>query len=230
MRTGELYAAVWCTTGVRLVVTTLAVLTALAVAPVAVGKEGMSVVVIGPTGPPLVEPPNVFRAVVALGLRLEAPPREPFALVYPLMRNEIPARPGRWYPRSATYCSGWRSGIEAGCTSAPALRGWLGAGIATGLYRGEPVRLLALAREGKPLLPYGNEATAIKLALQLGYGTREAAPGGCIRFTALWSRPGWPKTFCVRRGAGVAQGGLYAIGRVYRLAPAVARLLLPAWF
>jgi hypothetical protein len=194
-------------------------LVALAVAPAVLAKEGLSVVVLGPKGPPLVEPPSVFRAVMELRLQLVAPPREPYVLVYPLMRNGVPARPGRWYPRSGTLCSGWRSGVEAGCATAPRLRGWLGSGIATGLYRGEPVRLLSLVREGASLLPYGNEATAVKLALQQ-HGLPAAAPVGCVRFTARWSQPGRPASFCV-----APKGGLYAGDRMYPLAPATARLV-----
>lgn len=89
----------------------------------------------------------------------------------------------------------------------------------TGLYRREPVRLLSLVREGAPLLPYGNEATGVKLALQR-HGVPAAAPVGCVRFTARWSQPGRPASFCV-----APAGGLYAGGRMYPLAPATARFL-----
>jgi hypothetical protein len=149
-------------------------------------------------------------------LRLVAPPQEPYVLVYPLMRSGVPARPGRWFPRSGTLCSGWRSGVEAGCATAPKLGGWLGSGIATGLFTREPVRLTALTREGSSLLPFGNEATAVKLALHQR-GKRAAAPAGCVAFTARWSASGWPGSFCV-----APAGGLYASGRVYPLAPDTA--------
>jgi hypothetical protein len=191
-------------------------LVALAFAATAAAKEGMSVVVIGPKGPPFVEPPQVFRTVLGLQLRLVAPPQEPYVLVYPLMRSGVPARPGRWFPRSGTLCSGWRSGVEAGCATAPKLGGWLGSGIATGLFTREPVRLTALTREGSSLLPFGNEATAVKLALHQR-GKRAAAPAGCVAFTARWSASGWPGSFCV-----APAGGLYASGRVYPLAPDTA--------
>jgi hypothetical protein len=197
----------------------LAALVALALAPAAPAKEGLSVVVLGPTGPPLVEPPGVFRTVMDLRLQIVVPPREPYVLVYPLMRNGVPGRPGRWYPGSGIFCSGWRSGVEAGCASARRLGGWLGSGIATGLYRDEPVRLLSLLRAGARLLPYGNEATAVKLALAQR-GSPARAPVGCVRFTARWSQPGRPSSFCV-----APQGGLYANGQIYPLMRATARFI-----
>lgn len=203
-------------------------LVAVVVASAALAKGGATVVALGPKGPPLFEPPEVFRTVMRLRLRLVAPPREPYVLVYPLMRNGVPARPGRWYPRSGTLCSGWRSGIEAGCASAPGLRGWLGSGIVTGVYVGEPVRLLSLEREGTSLLPFGKEATAVKLALQQR-GVRARTPAGCVPFSGRWSEPGRPASFCVAyqppAGPAYAWGALYAGGRRYPLAPATARFL-----
>lgn len=203
-------------------------LVALAVASAALAKEGATVVVLGPKGPPFFEPPSVFRTVMQLRLRLVVPPREPYVLVYPLRRNGVPARPGRWYPRSGTLCSGWRSGVEAGCASEPGLRGWLGGGIATGLYLREPARLLSLEREGASLLPYGSEATAVKLTLQQR-GLPARAPVGCVPFTARWGEPGRPASFCVAYrppdGAFHAWGALYAGGRRYPLGPGTARFL-----
>lgn len=205
--------------GVRFAVVALAALVALAVAPAAPAKEGMSVVVIGPKGPPFVEPPRIFRTVMELRLQLVAPPAEPYVLVYPLMGSGVPARPGRWYPRSGTLCTGWRSGIEAGCAPAPSLRGFLGSGIATGVFRAAPVRALSLQREGSALLPFGNEATALKLALNQ-HGTAAAAPADCVAFTARWTSASWPAAFCVSPA-----GGLYARGRAYPLPPLTARFV-----
>jgi len=189
----------------------------LILAPSAEAKELTSVLVVGPTGRALVEPYRVVQGPLSR-LRLVAPPAEPYALVFPLLRG-VPARPGRWFPRAGVICSGWRSGVEAGCATAPALRGSLGSGVATGLYRSEPVRLLVLRRAGVALLPYGNEAWAVELAL-LQRGSRAAAPADCVSFTARWSAGGLPTSFCVS-----SAGGLYAEGRVYPLPPVAAAFL-----
>jgi hypothetical protein len=191
---------------------------ALVLVPSAQAKDVTSVLVVGPKGPAVVVPYRVVEEPLS-HLRLVAAPAEPYLLVFPLMRG-LPARPGRWFPGAGVVCGGWRSGVEAGCASAPALRHRLGAIARRGLFEGEPARLLALSRSGSPLLPYGNEATAVKLAL-LRNGIQGIPPADCVAFTARWSEPGPPRTFCVSRA-----GGLYANGRVYPLAPAAAAYLI----
>ena len=173
--------------------------------------------VVGPRGPTLVEPYRVVQEPLGR-LRPVAPPSGGYVLVFPLMRG-VPARPGRWFPRAGVLCSGWRSGVEAGCASAPRLGGWLGSGAATGLFRREPVRLTSLRRGGRALPRYGNEATAVKLALYQR-GSRASPPADCLTFTARWTRAGWPRSFCVGRG-----GGLYAGRRLYPLPLATATFL-----
>jgi hypothetical protein len=195
----------------------LVLLVALVALPAAQAKELTTVLVVGPRGPTLVEPYRVVQEPLGR-LRPVAPPSGGYVLVFPMMRG-VPARPGRWFPHAGLLCSGWRSGVEAGCASAPRLGGSLGSGAATGLFRREPVRLTSLRRAGRTLLPYGNEATAVKLALYQR-GSRMSPPAGCLTFTARWTRAGWPRSFCVGRG-----GGLYAGGRVYPLAPPTARFL-----
>lgn len=195
----------------------LVALLALVALPAAQAKELTSVLVVGPRGPTLVEPYRVVQEPLGR-LRPVAPPRGGYVLVFPLMRG-VPARPGRWFPHAGVLCSGWRSGVEAGCASAPRLGGWLGSGAATGLFRREPVQLTSLRREGRTLLPYGNEATAVKLAFYQR-GSRASPPAGCVTFTARWTQAGWPKSFCVGRN-----GRLYASGRVYPLPPRTAAFL-----
>jgi hypothetical protein len=195
----------------------LVLLVALVALPAAQAKELTSVLVVGPRGPTFVEPYRVVQEPLGR-LRPVAPPRGGYVLVFPLLRG-VPARPGRWFPHAGVLCSGWRSGVEAGCASAPRLGGWLGSGVATGLFRREPVRLTSLRRGGRELPRYGNEATAVKLALYQR-GSRRRPPADCLTFTARWTRAGWPGSFCVGRG-----GGLYAGGRVYPLSPPTARFL-----
>jgi hypothetical protein len=195
----------------------LVFLLALVALPAAEAKELTSVLVVGPRGPTLVEPYRVVQEPLGR-LRPVAPPSGGYVLVFPLMRG-VPARPGRWYPRAEVLCSGWRSGVEAGCASAPRLGGWLGSGVATGLFRREPVRLTSLRRGGRTLSPYGKEATAVKLALYQR-GSRARPPAGCVTFTARWTQSGWPGSFCVGRG-----GGVYARGRLYPLALPTAAFL-----
>ena len=204
----------WCNPAVR---AALVVLLALVALPGAAAKELTSVLVVGPRGPTFVEPYRVVQQPLARLQRVK-PPAGGYLLVFPLMRG-VPARPGRWFPQSGMLCSGWRSGVEAGCASAPKLRGWLGSGVATGLFRREPVRLTSLSRGGRALSPYGNEATAVKLALYQR-SSRATAPARCVAFNARWSRPRWPASFCVGRS-----GGLYTRGRVYPLPPATAAFL-----
>jgi hypothetical protein len=198
------------------------IVVALAAASAASAKEGTAVLVVGPRGPTFVEP---YRIVVGpLGrLQLTLPPVEPYVLVFPLMRDGVPMRPGRWYPRAGVLCSGWRSGVEAGCTTEPKLRGWLGSGVATGVFRREPARLTRLLRAGAPLLPYGNEATAVKLALAQR-SKAAPAPDECVSFRARWTGPGAaarPGSFCVSSG-----GGVYAGGRLYPLQPTTAAFVI----
>jgi hypothetical protein len=194
-------------------------LVALTLAPAALAKGGDSVLVLGPSSRALVAPWAPVHAAIPDGGPL-APPREPYVLLYPLMRNGVPMRPGRWYPRSRVVCTGWRTGVEAGCVRAQQLRPWLGRGTATGVFRVEPARILTLTRNGVSLLPYGNEATAIKLSL----GQRAkaaAAPSDCVSFAVRWSGPpGRPTSLCVS-----PKGGVYAAGLVYPL-PATAALFL----
>ena len=197
------------------------IVVALAAASAASAKNGTSVLVVGPKGPTFVEP---FRIVVGplARLRLALPPAEPYVLVFPLMRGGVPMRPGRWYPRAGVLCSGWRSGVEAGCSTEPQLRGWLGSGIATGVFVREPVRLASLVRGGVALPPFGNEATAVKLALAQRSQAR-TAPDDCVSFTARWTGPGAgrPRSFCVSPG-----GGVYAGGRAYPLPPSAAAFVI----
>jgi hypothetical protein len=195
----------------------LVALLALVVLPAAQAKELTTVLVVGPRGPTFVEPYRVVQEPLRR-LRPVAPPNAGYVLVFPMLRG-VPARPGRWFPQAGVLCSGWRSGVEAGCASAPGLGGWLGSGAATGLFRREPVRLTSLRRGGRTLSPYGNEATAVKLALYQR-GSRARPPAGCVTFTARWTRAGWPGSFCVGRG-----GGLYARGRVYPLPRPTAAFL-----
>ena len=196
---------------------------ALVLVGVASAKEGKAVVVLGPSGRPLVEPYAPFAQVVRNIEPASRPPAEAYVLVYPLMERGIPMRPGRWYPRSATLCSGWRTGVEAGCTTAPRLRGLLGTGVWTGVFRGEPTRLVSLRREGRPLLAYGNEAIAIEMALNQA-GREASAPSKCAAFTGRWAgrrARARPTSFCV-----AANGGIYAEGKLYPLVATAAQFVI----
>jgi hypothetical protein len=198
----------------------LATVVFLVAAPAADAKEGRSVLVVGPRGLTFVEPYRIVEAPLSR-LQLRAPPTEGYVLVYPLMNGGVPMRPGRWYPRAGILCSGWRSGVEAGCTTEPQLRGWLGSGVATGVYRREPGHMTTLSRSGTQLLPYGNEATAIKLALNQRSGIG-SPPGDCVAFRARWNAAtSGPAALCVGR-----RGGLYARGRVYPMPVATAAFVI----
>jgi hypothetical protein len=213
---GDLRARGWCNPAVRVALILLVALVAL---PAAQAKELTTVLVVGPRGPTFFEPYDLVKEPLGR-LRPGAPPSGGYVLVFPLMRG-IPARPGRWFPHAGVLCSGWRSGIEAGCASAPRLRGFLGSGVATGVFRREPVRLTSLRRAGRIFPRYGNEAAAVKLALyQRGSrAMRASLPAHCLAFTARWTQAGWPESFCVGRR------GLYASGRLYPLPPATAAFL-----
>jgi hypothetical protein len=188
----------------------------LAAAPAAHAKSGSHVLVLGPAKVALVEPPSVFRQVMGLRLELVAPPHERYVLAVPTMSDGLPARPGRWYPASHTYCSGWRSGVEAGCAVAPALAGFLGNGSRTGMFAHEPVRIVALRRGGAPLPVNDNRTWAIATALQQP-GRRAARPAECTAFSARWSAAGRPASLCV-----APSGGVYAGGKLYPLPPRTA--------
>jgi hypothetical protein len=185
--------------------------------PAAASKDGTAVLVIGPNGKALVEPFAPFTYVFEnfdLVAKSLAPPTAPYVLVYPVMQEGIPMRPGRRYPRAGVLCSGWRTGIEAGCTTVPKLRNWFGSGLRTGLFRGVPTQLASLTRGGTRLLRYGNQATAIEMSLNQ-IGRAAPTPGGCVSFSARWTGPRasmQPTLFCVSPG-----GGVYADGKHYPL-------------
>jgi hypothetical protein len=198
-------------------------LIALVCAPAAAAKEGKAVVVIGPNGRALVEPFAPFTSVLGQFDIKGAVPTGPYVLVYPLMERGIPMRPGRWYPSAGVLCSGWRTGVEAGCTKAPHLRGWLGRGVATGVFRGEPTRLTSLVRQRIQLPAYSNEATAIEMSLnQVGRTT--ATPRDCVSFAGRWTGPRAsmrPKSFCIS-----SAGGIYAAGKQYPLPRSAALFVI----
>lgn len=198
---------------------------ALALTPAAAAKEGKAVVVIGPSRQPLVEPFAPFRSTLdQFGLSPTVrPPGTPYVLVYPLMEQGVPMRPGRWYPTEQLLCSGWRTGIEAGCIYAPRLRGLLGTGIATGLFHQPPTLLAKLTRRQTPMPAAGNEATAIEMSLN--QNSRPAnQPADCVPFTAQWTGPqrtAKPRSFCI-----APTGGIYLKERVYPLAAGAARFVI----
>jgi hypothetical protein len=194
----------------------LVLLVALVALPAAQAKELSSVVVIGPRET-LIEPYRVVQEPLGR-LRPVAPPSGGYVLVFPVLRG-VPGRPGRWFPPAGILCSGWRSGVEAGCASAPRLGGRFGSGAVTGFFRREPVQLISLRRGGRPLPRFGNRATAVKLALYQRW-SRASPPADCLAFTARWTRSGWPGSFCVGRS-----GGLYAGRRLYPLPLATATFL-----
>lgn len=200
-------------------------LAALVCVPAATAKQGKAVVVLGPSGRPLVEPFAPFAGVFAGFERTatSAVPSAPYVLVYPLMEQGVPMRPGRWYPGEGVLCSGWRTGVEAGCTAAPQLRGWLGRGIATGLFRGASTHLAGLTRRGLPLPVASNEATAIEMALNQ-LGSAGTPPADCVPFAGRWAGPRAPlrpTSFCVSPA-----GGVYAGGHHYPLARSAARFVV----
>lgn len=199
---------------------------ALGLVPTAGAKLTDVVVLVGADGRSFVQPLDQ-ETWSALG-RLDAalpPPRAGYVLAYPMLREGVPARWGRWYPQAGVYCSGWRSGLEAGCGQVPtsvALR--LPRRGMSLFYRG-PTTLARLVR-GNTVLPVaGNDAAAIELAFAMRPAMRpEGAPRGCTGFRAAWRGPAARRRttgFCVSRS-----GGLYAGGTLFPLAPPTARALL----
>jgi hypothetical protein len=142
----------------------IAVALALALVPSAAAKGENSAVVVGPGKIALVEP---YHGVVAKALARLSPsafPSEPYALVY-VVRKWMPQEPAQWFPRSGVLCD-----ARSRCADAPELRGWLGSGRLTGLYNGEPLRIVSLTRNGRSLPANGVAAHAI----ELGFG--QASP------------------------------------------------------
>jgi hypothetical protein len=197
----------------------------LVFAPTAEAKQGKAVVVIGPSRQAMVEPfAPIGGTLDQFGLTATLPPpNAPYVLVYPLMEQGVPMRPGRWYPAEQLLCSGWRTGVEAGCLHAPSLRGLLGTGIATGLFHQRPTLLSRLTRQRTSLGADGNEATAIEMSLNQS-GRPASQPAGCVPFTARWTGPqaaSKPGSFCVAR-----TGGIFVGGRVYPLPSGAARFVV----
>jgi hypothetical protein len=202
----------------------LVLLVALVCVPAAAAKQITAIVVIGPSGQQhvkLLTP--LVTALQDFGVAPKrARPSGRYLLVYPLMENGIPMRPDRWYPSVGVLCSGWRTGVEAGCTSASQLRVWLAKGTATGLFEGALTHLSTLTREGTRLLPYGNEAVAIEMALDQ-VGRKATPPDHCVSFAARWTGPKasiQPTSFCVSPA-----GGVYADGKQYTLRHSVAKFV-----
>ncbi len=164
----------------------------------------------------------------ALWGRLEPRPAPAggYMLVYPLMERGIPARPGRWYPAAGVLCSGWRSGIEAGCGPVPLeLASRLAGERVIGLFRVEPTTITRLTRRGVAQAVPGNVSVAVQRAFNQFASARPArAPSDCVMFRAAWRGPlasGRPDGFCV-----APAGGVYAGGRAYPLSRGVALLAL----
>jgi hypothetical protein len=206
---------------VRRLLLTIAAAAAVCVpAPSANAKGPDSAVVIGPGTIALVEP---FAGKVEQALARLAPgefPRKPFALVY-VVRRYLPGEPARWFPGPGVLCD-----ARARCAEAPELRGWFGSGRLTGLFRGEPLHIVSLMREGgRPLPRNGTLAHAIELAFgQASSSTRTAAPQECIALRARWAgshSSRRPTSFCVGMN-----GGVYANGRLYPLFSRVAERLI----
>lgn len=192
---------------------------ALALAPAAAAKGPDSAVVIGPGKIALVEP---YAGKVEQALARLSPaevPNEPFALVY-VVRRYVPGEPARWFPQSGVLCD-----ARSRCAGAPELRGWFGSGRLTGLFKDEPLRIVSLTREGRPLNANGALAHAIELALgQASSSAKLAPPRECFPLRARWSgshASKRPTAFCVGMN-----GGVYVNGRVYPLYSGIAARLI----
>lgn len=208
-----------------LALTTLAAVV-LGAAPSAGAKLGDSVVLVGADGRSFVQPlrPGMWSA---LG-RLDAvePPRAGYVLAYPLLRGGLPARPGRWYPRARIYCSGWRTGVEAGCGAiGEEVARRLAGGRGVPLFYRSPKTLARLWRAGVAQPVAGNVSAALELAFaQYAWSRAAGVPPGCVPFRAVWRGPrarARPTGFCVGRA-----GGVYTGGRVFALPPPTARAVL----
>lgn len=205
------------------------VLLAVVFVPAAGAKLGNVVVLVGADGRSFVQPlvPGMWSALGKLEPGTPTP-RAGYLLAYPMLREGLPARPGRWYPQLRIYCSGWRSGIEAGCGRMPdgVARGLAGRRGVSPFYR-EPTTLARLTRAGVPLPVAGNYAAAIELAFAMRPAKRPAPPWRpwrCTAFRAEWRGPAERTRstgFCISRA-----GGLYAGGTVFPLAPPTARAIL----
>lgn len=190
---------------------------ALVLAPSAAAKGPDSAVVVGPGPIALVEP---YAGPVARALGRLAPaasPAEAFALVY-VVRRYVPQEPVRWFPRSGVLCD-----AHGRCAEAPELRGSLGTGRVTGLFRGLPLRIASLARDERTLSADGPLAHAIELAFAQA-SSRAAAPQECTPLRATWTgahASTRPRAFCVGMN-----GGVYARGRLWPLYSRIAAQLI----
>ncbi len=198
----------------------LPIVVALVLVPSAAAKGENSAVVIGPGKTALVEP---YEGVVANALGRLSPaafPDEPYALVY-VVRKWIPQEPARWFPGSGVLCD-----ARARCADAPELRGWFGSGRLTGLYRGEPLRIARLTKNGRSLPVNSGAAHAIELGFgQASSSARKAPPRNCFAFEARWRgshASSRPTAFCIG-----LNGGLYANGRAYPFFSRFAEILTP---
>ena len=198
----------------------IAVALALVLAPSVAAKGENSAVVVGPGKIALVEP---YEGVVAKALGRLSPsasPSEPYALVY-VVRKWMPQEPAQWFPRSGVLCD-----TRGRCADAPELRGWLGSGRLTGLYNGEPLRIVSLTKNGRSLPANGVAAHAIELGFgQASSSARREPPRNCFPFEARWAgshASSRPTEFCIG-----LNGGLYAKGRGYPLFSRIAERVTP---
>ena len=194
----------------------LVLVVSLVAVPAAAAQADNAAIVIGPFGTALVEPPSTFAPAFARLAAAESP-GGPFALVY-VQRRMSPTEPGRWYPRSATYCD-----ADERCVRETSLVGSFGSGRITGLFRSDPPRLARLTRNGKPLSVHAPLALGIELAFgQASSSQRLAKPIGCVPLRAVWhGTPKRPTAFCVGMNGGVWSGG-----RSYPLYSGLAAQLL----
>jgi len=149
-------------------------------------------------------------------------PEGKYLLLYPLMEEEIPMQPGRYYPRAAVACWSWSRSIGDCYRTGRLPKSWGRTKALTPFVSGQ-TGLRRLEHQGMRYRVPSNDSVAIELALLQTRATRRAPSSRCWwRLRARWQGPAAasrPTSLCLRVN-GVSTGG-----RLYPMPRDVAAML-----
>jgi hypothetical protein len=139
-----------------------------------------------------------------------------FVLLYPLMEEDVPAQPGRYYPDLKVACYSWNRHVPGSCYEAKALAGTGLADLPT--LTKPPALLTRLVIRGLKMPIPSNGVVAVELAFNRPTLAQPSArrPRGCTAARARWSGPqaaARPSRFWT------CSTGVWSTGKLYPTGP-----------
>ena len=143
-------------------------------------------------------------------------PTSRFVLLYPLMEEDVPAQPGRYYPDLHVACFSWNRHVVGRCYTADKLGDGALADLPT--LRTPPALVRSLVIHGLKMPVRSNGIVAIELAFNRPALTQPAPsrPKGCSAARARWSGPqaaARPTRFWT------CSTGIWSAGKLYPTGP-----------